>query len=254
MDFDLSPIPDDANVEEAVLELFFVGGDIAVAGKPNVCSLFTVTREWVESEVTWNDADAGTKWEMLDLDTKFFNPDLNDTVSSPGGGDYDPASVTVAEYAALNTWEEYDVTEIIREVIDKQDQFHGFIIKQFLDPREKNRSNQGKAYYSSEYDELDKRPKLTITYTSSGINTTILNQLSDNINIVRKDEKIMLFIPFKKANEVLVYNIKGQKQFSLTAGKSGWIDLPLYNLSSGLHIVTIKSGQKSISKRFFILQ
>jgi len=241
--------------------MFFIGGDTAVAGKPNVCSLFTITKEWVESEVTWNNADKDTKWEMLDPDTKFYNPNIGDSVSNPGGCDYDQGPVDIIDYVDANAWENYDVTEVIKQVFNSGKPFYGFMIKQFLEPVEEDnginaiaKGPEGRVYYSSENDETDKRPKLTITYTSSGINTTILSQLSDNISIVRKDDKIMLFIPFERANEVFIYNIKGQKQFSLTGGKSGWIDLPLHYFSSGLHIVTIKSGQKSISRRLFILQ
>ena len=197
---------------------------------------------------------------MLDPDTKFYNPDLNDTVSTPGGGDYDPGCIAVTEYAAINTWEEYDVTEVIKEAVKKPELFHGFIIKQFLDPREnkgensKNRSNQGKAYYSSDYDEIDKRPKLTITYTSTGVVTPLPSQIKDNIPVMKKGEKIMVFVSFEKAYEVLVFDIQGQKLVSLTGGNRGWIELPVNHLSSGINIVTIKIGQTIISKRFSFLR
>lgn len=197
---------------------------------------------------------------MLDPDTKFFNPDLNDTVSTPGGGDYDPGCITFTEYVAINTWEEYDVAEVIKEAVKEPELFHGFIIKQFLDPRENrrensnNRSNQGKAYYSSDYDEIEKRPKLTITYTSTGVNTPLYSQLKDDISIMRKGERIIVFVSFEKAYDALVFNMQGEKLVSLTGGNKGWVDLPVNHLSSGINILTIKIGQTIISKRFSFIR
>ena len=252
--FDLSPIPEDADIEEATFSLFFFAGDSAEQGRPNVCSLFTITKEWDASEVTWNNADADIQWDMLDLDTKFYNPEIDDTVSTPGGGDYNPECIAVVDYSEKNTWENYDVTEVIKKAVGNPEPFHGFLLKQFLCPYESSHINEGRVYRSSEYDEVDKRPKLTVKYTSSGIHTPLLSKSDDNVSFLRRGERITVFIPFKKAYDVTVFNTQGEKLFSLTDGSRSCIELPLHHLSSGLHIVTIKHGQKCISIRFFIIQ
>ena len=254
IDFDLSPIPEDADIEEATFSMFFYAGDTAEVGRPNVCSLFTIAKEWDESEVTWNNADVNTKWEMLDLDTKFYNPEIEDTVSTPGGGDYNPGCIAVVDYTEWNTWENYDVTEVIKKAVGNPESFHGFLAKQFLCPYESNHINEGRAYRSSEYDEVDKRPKLTVKYTSSGINTPLYSKSNDNLFFLRRGKRITVFIPFKKAYDVSVFNIQGKKLISLTGCNKSWVDLPVHYLSSGINIVTIKNEQKVISKRFSFIR
>ncbi len=254
IDFDLSPIPEDADIEEATFSMFFFYGDIAIEGRPNVCSLFTISKQWVDIEVTWNNADKDTKWEMLDPDTKFYNPDIDDTVSTPGGGDYNTSCVAVADYAESNTFEHYDVTEAIKDAVEKAKPFYGFLTKQFLCPKESNYTNNGRVYRSSEYGELDQRPKLTVTYTSTGINSQISNKTEHSVQFIRRGNKITVFVPGTKTYALTFFNLKGKELLSLKSCNTRRTEIPAKYLSCGLNIAIITSAGGSISEKITVIK
>ncbi len=108
----------------------------------------------------------------------------------------------------------------------------------------------GRLYWSSEYDSLDLRPKLTLKYTSSGINTLLPEKLKDNVHFLRRGKRIAVFVPIEKAYDVSVFNIQGGKLISFKGCNKRWVDLPADYLSSGINIVTIKAEQGYLSKRF----
>lgn len=254
IDFDLSPIPEDADIEEATFSMFFFYGDIAIEGRPNVCSLFTISKQWVDTEVTWNNADKDTKWEMLDPDTKFYNPDIDDTVSTPGGGDYNTSCVAVVDYTELNTLEHYDVTEAIKDVVENAKPFYGFLTKQFLCPKGSNYTNNGRVYHSSEYDVVEKRPKLTVKYTSTGINTQLLNNTKNNIRLIRRGEKITVFVPGAKTYALTVFNLQGEELISLKSCNTCRTDIPANYLSSGLNVVVVTHDRKNVSIKLPVIK
>ncbi len=254
IDFDLSLIPEDAEIEEALYSMFFFYGDAAVTGRPNVCSLFTIEKEWIDTEVTWNNADKDTKWENLDFDTKFYNADIDDTVSSPGGGDYATPCIAVVEYAESNTWEEYDITEVIKDVLENGKPFYGFLTKQFICPRGSNYTNNGRVYHSSDYNTVEKRPKLTVTYTSTGINTQFPDKAGQRIQFLRGATHMTVVVPWNNSYDLTFFNSKGEMLFFIKGCNNRRIDIPAGYLSNGLYIVNISNKTGVISKQINVIQ
>lgn len=241
--------------------MLFIGGDTAVEGKANVCSLFTITKEWKESEVTWYNASDDKEWEMLDLDTKYYNPNIDDSVSNPGGCDYDRKPVDIVDYVDINSWENYDVTEVIKQAVNNGKSFHGFMIKQFLHPAEEDKGNNavakgidGRLYWASEYDEVDKRPKLTVKYTSTGISAQFSNKMEHSVQFIKRGNKIIVIVPGTKTYDLTLFNLKGKELISLKRCTTHRTDIPAKYLSSGLHVMIVTHARKNVSIKFPVIK
>ena len=260
--FDISQIPSDsdADIIEATYSMLLFWGDTAQQGDPNVCSLFTISRHWVDTEVTWNNADKNTVWENTDPDTKFYNPMTGDTSITPGGCDFTRENQVIADYAKLNDWENYNVTDIVKKMHKSQIPNHGFMIKQFVcietaqgkDP--KLRYNWGKSYWASEYEKIEKRPKLTVKYEQASIhsNTVMINQKT-GITIQKNAGNIRMYIPFTESYHIFINDIKGRELLSFEGNGEKCISLPRA-LSSGIVLIKADIKEKSIKTRFLLVQ
>jgi hypothetical protein len=214
--------------------------------------LFTIAKPWKESEITWYNADSNTAWENLDPDTKFYNPITKDTVSHPGGVDFNPEPIAFAPWGDNNTWENYDITEAMKTIIKNQETFYGFTVKMRLSPFNEHIIYAGRNYYSSEYAEIDKRPKLTVEYTSSGIYTFhAKNSQLDNMKIVNTPDNFKVFIPFEKNYKVSIYNLKGRQVYSFQGNGKKWYDLPLV-LKSGMHVINLQTSDNVFVKKILL--
>lgn len=259
--FDISQIPSGADILEATYSMFLFWGDTAQQGDPNVCSLFTISRHWVDTEVTWNNADSNTAWENTDPDTKFYNPFVGDTMITPGGCDFTRENQVIADYAKLNDWENYDVTDIVKKMHKNQIPNYGFMIKQFVciktnqgrDP--KLRYNWGKSYRSSEYEEVEKRPKLTVKYETTGINEYhTANIFKNKVVTIKTANALKIYIPFKGGYHISINDIKGRQVLSFEGNGKQWISIPSTSFAQGMHIINISYNGISATKRFIFIQ
>lgn len=258
--FDISQIPSNADVIEATYSMFFFWGDTAQQGDPNVCSLFTISKQWIDTEVTWHNADSNTAWEDTDPDTKFFNPLVGDTMESPGGCDFSRNNIVVADYADTCSWENYDVTDMVKEMHANQIANYGFMIKQFVciktaqgkDP--KLRYNWGKSYRSSEYEEVEIRPKLTVKYETTGINTYhTANFFKSKIVTINIANALKIHIPFEDSYHVSINDLKGRELLSYEGKGERWIALPT-TITRGMFLIKVDIKEKSIMTRLFLVQ
>lgn len=252
--FDLSEIPSDAEIIEAIFSLYFIQGDLPTQDT-DLCSLFTISREWNVSEVTWINADKDTKWENTDLNTKFFSPGEQDTVISPGGGDYNPECIATTKYTELNKWEHHDVTNAMKEIIKDSDSFYGFLVKQLVYLRTRDLRSSGRVYNSSEAEEVDKRPKLTITYKSTSVvNNFLVNNLNNNILIRKTTEAFKIYVPFENNYRVTIIDLKGKRILSFNGNKKQWFEIPANSITSGMHIICVNTGEETAFKSFLFVQ
>ncbi len=245
--FDLSDIPKDAKILDAACAMFFYHGDTAEAGRPNVCSLFTVSKPWIENEITWKSADDNTPWEYTDPDTKFYSPELQDTAVSPGGGEFNRNHLSVGHYAPLMNWEEYNVTDIVKKMHANEIPNYGFIIKQFLCPKSndkddaKVRMNWGKSYYSSQYTEIDKRPKLTVRYESTAIHQKQKARVSLGTLVYAPSSRTLrLLIPDVSIVQVQIHNLKGRQIDNFSCAGNRWHNHTLLS-APGIYFVKVQS-------------
>lgn len=214
--------------------------------------LFTIAKPWKESEITWFNADHNTLWEDLDPDAKFFNTTTQDTVKHLGGTDFNPEIIGSALWGEYNTWEHFTCTEAMKTIIKNQNTFHGFMLKMRLSPFDEHIIFAGRNYYSSEYSEVDKRPKLTIEYATSSINSSYLKSgVLRGLRLINANGILKLFIPLYLNYQVSIHNIHGRQIYSFRDHGEKWFTLPI-KLRPGMHIVKIKSPSVSYSRKLLI--
>ena len=116
-------------------------------GPSGIYYMHELTRDWVESEVTWNSYASGQAW------------------TTPGG-DYSQTIAAWAEKPATvaYVWIEWDITAVVQAWISDPDSNHGVLIK----------GNNEYAGFANRFvpsestDDVSLRPKLVITGLSSG--------------------------------------------------------------------------------------
>ncbi len=223
--FDLSSIPANVTITKATFEMFkYDNGAFYFSGMQN---LYVATRDWQASSTSWT-----SPW------------------STPGG-DYN--SSTLSEYyynAHTYTWHDYTVTSAVKGFYANPGSNYGFILHP--SPDSNPEWNDYRNFFrSSEYSVQTDRPKLTITYEEPNSIVNTKNLKNDQI-LVKYKESYMIYTPF--AGTVYITDLQGKQLSSFNAETgSQWYQLPK-NLSSGMHILTLKSQGRSISKKVQLIR
>jgi len=203
-----------------------------------------MSRDFNFSEVTWNHAAKNDKWTQLDPDTKYVN-DTGDTVKYPGGGDHFLPHSAIAPLADdLHPWENYNITSIIQEYIKKPNQFYGLWIKPYL-------TNTGRWYASSDYYIPDKRPKVIIKYSGTGIiSKQAFPDKTNSITFFNAQNSVRLYIPISGKYTGTVFDLRGRVLYSFDGIGKKWSDIQKDNLENGLNILKVTSKDLTIIKKF----
>lgn len=193
--------------------------------------------------MTWDNASKDEKWKNLDSDTK------SDKVAEGivGGGDYNTDPIATANLVEEDQWEEYDITEAMKEIIKNQDTFYGFLLKPYL-------GNTGRRYYSSDSDE-ENRPKLTIKYEV--VNNIVVNSSKmkmQGILIKNAGNDLKVFVPFDQAFAMTVSDLRGRQVFNVNGSRKSWYTLPTQQMSQGVHVITISAGQQTAFSKFTLMK
>lgn len=164
--FDLSPLPDDARIEDAVLELYRYGGDAPAA---MTIVVNRVTRPWLEGSgwnlwpeppyipdgVTWLIASPGTPWTTP-------GGDFDDTTDF-GHGTNGVVDLNILPVGMANGWVRLNVTPLVRAWVEHDVPNDGLLVR----PINVNGGEYAyHYYYSRDYETASLRPKLTIRYTT----------------------------------------------------------------------------------------
>ena len=170
-------------------------------------NIYVLKKAWSEPSVTWN-----SPWNS-------------------SGGDVGNPLATV-QYSSYDIWEEFPVTEVIKNIVENGAVNNGFLIEMVLYP--------GFAKYrSSEYSEVNKRPKLVVTFDD--INTDVINT---DYRIPQADEYI-----------VTSYSIKGEKINSVKLRDPAKIRNIQSTFACGIHFITIAvPGGKIVAKKHVLIQ
>ncbi len=211
-------------VKEAVLSIFFRYGTVGL----EYTTAYRLIKEWDVTTVTWLKAGSGA-WDNA-------------------GGDYTEENKAVTGYAPEMSWEQYTVTEIVKQFLgDKLN--CGFLIIPDLDD-----NNTGRNYISSDNTELDSlRPRLTVTYESTAIkyNNQVLDGLKDVV-LNKTGSSVKLFVPFATEYSISLYGISGEVIKSIDGYGTRWHTLSISSesLPSGVYIINIHSGRKNLSGKY----
>jgi hypothetical protein len=141
----LSPVPGGADIIEATLELYCDGWSGAAAQV--TAGAYAVLRSTTITEATWNQAQSGNPWNVPGCDG----------VGSDREG-------TVASSQLINSiekWYGWDVTDMVQRWVDGTLTNNGVLV----------RANSGQgtyAFQASEGSIIERRPRLVVTYHTSG--------------------------------------------------------------------------------------
>lgn len=154
--------------------------------------LYPVTRKWNEKEVTYlSEKTEGESWGYSFVG--WHNTEL--TV----GTAFDTSiRVLSSSHMLADSWVEFDVTEILKAQVENGKEYYGFVIAEgfvkegddisaqdyeYKDYDMEKSYNNLRTYYSSEAEEVDNRPRLTIDYETAIVNTAIAQQSGMQIQV-----------------------------------------------------------------------
>lgn len=229
--------------------MFVNTGDNVQPTPADRCSLFTITKPWNSKEVTWLNATKDVRWTDLDLNTKNYDEGLKDTLQFPGGGDHSKNPVAVSDPAPDTSWENYKITNTMKDIINNNKPFYGFYAKAWF-------TNTSRYYRSSEYmEDSTTRPKLVIKYVGLGI--VAQNGKSNskwNILVNRSGNNVNIFISCSGKYTFSVSDLKGRTLVSQNGATQKWYSIPSVNIPAGIAIITVSHGNLIAAKRFIHVQ
>jgi uncharacterized membrane protein len=149
--FDLSSLNQTDRIKEATLSLFWYSPENQMRLKDTVLEVYRPVK-WCEEHVTWLQRESNDPW-------KNFGGDWYDRNGVfQGSAPY--ATITISgDETPENRYYELNVTELVQEYISGKYENTGFLIK----AREEDENYI--AFYSSDWQNKNQRPKLTIEYT-----------------------------------------------------------------------------------------
>jgi len=198
--------------------------------------LYRITKEWNVEEATWLEAKSGEEWD----------PESDDFLDQGGAYTEDDAAET--NYADTEEWEEFDVTEMVKYLIDNPDKNYGFLI---ISDEEMN--NTQRLYVSSDYtDDKTLRPKLTIS-DESPIIYTPQKASKSTIMLSVTNEAIRFSVPYEY-HHAAICDSKGRTVASFHTNSTKRYALPLEGFSNGVHFLTVRHNQGSESIPFIIVK
>jgi len=149
--FELSSFNQTDQIEEATLSLFWYYPENQMRSKDTVLEVYRPVK-WCEEHVTWQQSESNIPWKNSGGDWYDRNGAFQ------GSTPY--ATITISgDETPDNRYYELDVTELMQEYISGKYENTGFLIK----AREENENYI--AFYSSNWQNKNQRPKLTIEYT-----------------------------------------------------------------------------------------
>ncbi len=153
--FDLSSIPTNASVNTATLKLYAVTSQTVTSGNtPLQGTIFAMTKDWVETEATWNNYKTGTAWAASgagvdDYSSLTVNPSFPST--TPG--------LTFAAQSELNA----SIQSMVGSWVTTPANNKGLIIV----PRSSTGGiNGGLHFFSREESVASLRPQLEVNYST----------------------------------------------------------------------------------------
>jgi hypothetical protein len=141
--FDLASIPPGSTINQATLRLYAYNRDKNAAMDVQV---YRLLRAWVDVQATWNQATALDSWAA---------PGANDTAT-----DRTAEPVAMQNVAAINTWYDFDVTNLVRAWYADPQANKGLILRGF------GQLSLVYHFASANHPTISVRPQLVVDYTA----------------------------------------------------------------------------------------
>lgn len=238
--FDLTEIPENASIKSAELSFYQIG--LVAPESTEKCTVQTIIREWGESEVTWNVAKGSDNW--LDDTKTMFTGKFGDDIYR--GGNYDPADGIVGDPASTaNEWENYDVTDRIQEMVNGERDNFGFLLKTWF------HNAMERSYASSKADNVDNRPKLTITYDETSISMGVKNNLNGLVNVSVVNEGIKLSFNSNDDYNITLTTLSGKSVYSMSKSSTEFF-IETKNFAKGLYLLKVSGNGISLNRSLLL--
>ncbi len=230
------------SIKNVSLSLYRFGGygDYGSDNKYDMASKYSLhkaTTEWTED---WDADEAMWEWGKDD------NVKIGIEISSI---DYEPKDIG---------WFSYDVTESIKEMIKMKSTNNGFVLKCTVNGTLQMSGNQS-GFYSSEYNDVELRPKLTIVYNDAPVaNVCDKKNLDKKINVYVKNKKTLFFnLPFDGEYTLRLLTLNGMEIINKTISSSGGANkIDLSNertLSASVYVVEVK-GMGIVNRESLVIK
>jgi Concanavalin A-like lectin/glucanases superfamily/HYDIN/CFA65/VesB-like, Ig-like domain/Disaggregatase related repeat/Putative Ig domain len=156
---DFSQISADAVIEKVELRLYCYS-HYWPSYDPRL-EVYRITHNWEEGEGIWHeDTDGGATWHEYDR-----NPVENNEWGTPGGDidtitdfGYGPNGIVSEAVMQKDSWITFDITELTQKWISNEMENYGILIQAI------DKGCNAAKFYSSEYEDENLRPNLTIQY------------------------------------------------------------------------------------------
>ncbi len=220
--FDLSSVTVSSdNITKATFASYFVGGFDGI----QKTYLYRVTKRWQADKATW----------LFPESNQSLWAPLKDTLNQ--GGCFTENNSVETTCAAEGTWEEYDITSILKFFITNPDSNYGFMIQS-----EKAVNNIQRIYYSSNYtDDITLRPKL-IVEGEIAVTYFPVEKSNTAVQVTGTNEAIILYIP-GMGSRALLHDLRGRTIKTLIPNRENRYVVPMSILSTGVYYLhTINDG------------
>lgn len=226
---------DTADIDSVVLYLNVV--HTWVEGEA-VCTLHTIDKPWIENEVCWDFPAVGQEWDLYPHTT---NDDSFDLMK---GGDIGFEPIGYSDMGSIGEWQSSNITETIKEYLHSPEKNNGVMVRSGaeLAPHK---------FHSKESEEMELRPKLVFYTNGTGIiNISKDMSVNNNLSVETAGKKFRVFIRENREYSLSIYSVLGRELFSYRGIESGWVDIPMANLSGSVFIATLESDGKTSTTHF----
>ncbi len=221
--FNLSTIPEGVSIKEAVLSFYVFDQGISLGSGDPVNApkaVYKITEAWNASNIIWLKAPKFDSTNAVDQSSNTQTP----------------------------VWEDYDVTPVIKDIIENGTENHGFMLK-----FQSETDYKGARIHSSDCAEDKKsfRPKLTIDYENTAINPNKPGITGvEDIVFEKTGSMVTFYVPFKDTYQIALCNAAGNTIKILSSSGIQRYSVNNNSLSQGIYFIRVVSSDRELIKKY----